>query len=283
MEDPESDGALVMFRNYLPPTLADRRARAQALLEKRKADAERASIEAFWVCTGWDDDAKRMRWFNEATGQPRVQAEGSVGWVSSLDDDGCLEWTNVRTKKTKSVLEPDPRFVKFADSFETLELKAKVQGELSMGVYFCASLIDEYFGCPEDDTQGRHKAITKVLENLTKGFLKLQAAVTSARNVYPSEEFEADVMCATAEITLKRYAELAEYGKEEVKSIADKKKGLMKFSDPNAEKPVYHCPACRRPVASNEKYCPLCGEKMPKKMVATPKEEILPDGNRMES
>jgi hypothetical protein len=272
-----------MFRNYLPPPLADRRSRAHALAEKRKADAERAAIEEFWVCTGWDGSAKRMRWFNEATGQPRFQAEGSDEWLAGLDGDECVEWTNLRTQETRSVLQADPRFAKFGDSFETLELKAKVQGELSMGVYFCASLVDEYFGCPEDDTQARHKVMTRLLENLTKGFLKLQAAVALARSIYPLEEFEEDAMCATADATLKRYAELADYGKEEAKGIEQKKKGLMKYSDPNAEKPQFHCPACRRPVASNEKFCPLCGEKVPKKLQATPKDEILPDGTRMKA
>ena len=57
-------------------------------MAKRKAHDERVAMEAFWVCVGWDKDAKRMRWFNECTNQPAFQADDCEDWVIGEDRDG---------------------------------------------------------------------------------------------------------------------------------------------------------------------------------------------------
>mmetsp|Transcript_351 Transcript_351/g.768 ORF Transcript_351/g.768 Transcript_351/m.768 type:complete len:154 (+) Transcript_351:76-537(+) len=133
------------------------------------------------------------------------------------------------------------------------------------------------------EQDARRKVMGKVLAHFKgpSGFLKLMGAVGNARNCFTGKEFEGDPLCQQAEQVLKQFNEYASYGQDEQAGIAMKRKDLIMFADPDAERPKYHCPDCRRPIEQNEKLCRVCGAKMPKTgLEPTPAEEIMPDGTR---
>ncbi len=179
----------------------------------------------------------------------------------------------------RTVHDEDPRFRKPKDSFDTEALKLATAADISLGIYLCSSLMDQFYSAPEKPDGLRRKIMSKILENLSEGYLKLQSAVTVARSLYSKEEFDENVMCTTGDAVLKQYAELADFAKTEKSASNTKKMGLLKYKDADSERDVFHCVSCRKPMAAGLKFCGVCGFKVPKNIKPTPKDQILPDGS----
>lgn len=78
-------------------------------------------------------------------------------------------------------MDRDPRFDKSEDSEEMVLQKQHIQEDLSMGVYLCSSLIEEYYSLPEEPAIKRRKVMQKILTQ--PGYLKLKAGIRHARQV----------------------------------------------------------------------------------------------------
>ena len=67
-----------------------------------------------------------------------------------LDNDDCIAYTHGQSGDGRSVLEPDPRFVRPPDAWEVVQAKAKNISDLNMGIFLCQSLMDEFHAVPEE-------------------------------------------------------------------------------------------------------------------------------------
>jgi rubrerythrin len=272
------------------------------------------------VCVGWDKEKKKMRWQNEVTAIILYQAEDFEDWYRDDDEDGCIRYRHARTGRTADCTQPDPRFEKAEDSEAVAAVKDAVKSDLSMGVYLCSSLMEEYYktdDIPLEANKSRHQR--RVMEKILTqpGYIKLRQSLKTARMIYTEEDFQDEVvslffllllslhiylfflsrfltssilkpinqlihpqLCVTGDQILKQYEELVEYGKYQQEELKAKKKTLLKYKDAYQEKEVFHCPTCNRLLSGMPKMCGVCGGKIPNGLPATPKEDILEDGSR---
>lgn len=162
-----------------------------------RAHSERERIEDEWDCIGWDKEKKKMRWCNRATGYIVYQADDFDDWVRDDDKDGCIRYRNQRNGRTVDCLQPDPRFDKPEDSEETAAVKEAVRSDLSMGVYLCSSLMEEYYKVEDiklEANRSRHQR--RIMEKILTqpGYIKLKQALKTSRMIFTDEEFHEEVV-----------------------------------------------------------------------------------------
>ena len=200
MQVEQEDGSVIMFSAYTTPEQDARIARAAAKNAKLRAHAERERLEDFWVCVGWDKEKKKMRWQNEVTSVILYQAEDFMDWYRDDDQDGCIRYRHARTGRTADCTQPDPRFEKAEDSEATAAVKDAVKADLSMGVYLCSALMEEYYktdGIELEANKSRHQR--RVMEKILTqpGYIKLRQALKTARMIYTEEDFNEEVVSHT--------------------------------------------------------------------------------------
>ena len=138
-----------------------------------------------------------MRWCNRATGYIVYQADDFDDWVRDDDKDGCIRYRNQHNGRTVDCLQPDPRFDKPEDSEETAAVKEAVRSDLSMGVYLCSSLMEEYYKVEDiklEANRSRHQR--RIMEKILTqpGYIKLKQALKTSRMIFTDEEFHEEVV-----------------------------------------------------------------------------------------
>ena len=297
VDDEDGDGDYAelcwkMYRNYLPPQLAERRRAENAARRQKKTDRKLREALRQWVSlSDGDDEHGKVRWLNEKTGEVRNMAPDYLDWVQDETPEGLLFWRNVKppyleVRPEDDPLLNDPRFAAHEDSDETLEKKAAAMAELRLHVYLASGLMEKFDAAMKrgDDVATRKalraclaaEATTRDLGNIVRDARALWrhpngddyfASDPDGVGGSPNEALER----AYAAELLQRFNDLRVEAKRHKEDVKNMRISMLSVVMPKRR---FVCIKCGYGIANTDQFCKTCGAKTTKaKLVVEGSEE----------